>query len=333
MFNIKIYENDRVTLKQTIEISKLEMFWNFSGKLNEGYSFLKIWLALKITDDSIWISDFCEVDYKTNFWLQRIYSGSVINIDKEYTENSETITLNLMWVSGLMSTLYTNTNYTDTASNIIIDLANNFNIEYWYNILDTTNVASTVWDINIDFSDYKNYLQAMQEVAETIWYSLFINYDGKIYFDEKSNFTKHTLTLWKDVDNLKINEDWKELVNSLILAYNWWVKTYPDATSQTTYRKREKYLSKTTELWNEATADIYWANYIATYKDKIKKISLELNNEYNFFSIKAWDLISLKNTLYEINDLQVNKIQYSLDRASIDLELSYSFTEEIFSNK
>ena len=57
MFNIKIYENDRVTLKQTIEISKLEMFWNFYGKLNEGYSFLKIWLALKITDDSIWISD------------------------------------------------------------------------------------------------------------------------------------------------------------------------------------------------------------------------------------------------------------------------------------
>lgn len=331
MFNIKIFEKDGVTLKKTVEIRKLERFWQFYWKVNEWYSFLKISLALPVTDFSISISDFVEVNYKNNFSLNKIYRWSVINIDKEYTNNSETLTINVMGISGLMSEILTNDTYTNTASNIIIDLANNFNTEYWFNILDTSEVETTVWNINIDFSWYKNYLQAMREVAEISWKSLFINLDGKVYFKDKLNFTKHFLTLWKDVDELKINEDGKELVNSLILAYNGWVKTYTDSASITDFWKRELYLSKTTELWNLATADIFWNNYIARYKDKIKKISLQVNNEYNYFDIKAGDIISLRNSLYEIKDLQVAKIQYWLERASIDLELSYSLANEIFS--
>lgn len=328
MYNIKVYERDSTTLKDTIQIEKLENISNFSSQVNWWFWTLNIWLAYSITDTSIEIWDIVKVQYKNDV----IYNWSVLNNKKIYSSDQEIIQLNLIWYASLLTTLMTNSTYSDTASNIAKDLIDDFNVEYWHSLLsyDTSSIPSTVWTLDLDFSSYKTYFQALEAVAETAWLYFFVDLDWKVYLDEKANFTSHTLRIWEDVDTINIDEDWKELVNSLTLKYNWGTKTYSDATSQTTYWKREKYLDKSSELSNVTTADEYWANYISIYKDKVKKVSIIVNNEYNFFDIKWGDLINVRNLWYIINYLQVAKITYWLEKATIELEKSYSFAKEIF---
>ena len=164
-----------------------------------------------------------------------------------------------------------------------------------------------------------------------MYYNWYTSDVGKqVYFDEKANFTSYTLTVWDNIDELRIDEDSKELVNSLWLKYNWGTKEYIDATSQSIYWKREKYLDKSSELSNLTTADICWANYISQYKDNVKKVSIIVNNEFDFYWLKGWDLINVRNTWYIINNLQIAKVSYWLEKATIELERSYSFAKEVF---
>lgn len=328
MYNIKVYEKDSTTLKETIQINKLESISNFSSQVNWGFWSLRIWLAYSITDTSISIWDIIKVQYKADI----IYTWAVLTINKIYWKEKEIIELNLIWYSSILTTLLTSSTYSDTAANIVKDLIDEFNVEYWNNLLsyDTSSIPATTWTLDFDFSKYVSYLKAIEEVAETAGLFFFIDLDWKVYLDEKANFSSHTLTVKNDVDEIKIDEDSKELINSLTLKYNWWTKTYSDSTSQTTYWKREKYLDKSSELSNVTTADEFWANYIAQHKDDTKKVSLIVNNEYNFFDIKGGDLIKVRNIDYTINNLQVAKITYWLEKATIELEKSYSFAKEIF---
>lgn len=330
MFNIKIYDKTYSWTPQTLEIEKLESVSTFAAQINGGFWSVNVWIAYKITNTSITISDIVEIQYKNDV----IFIGSVLNVKKTYAANKELISLNLVGLGSLPSLLLTNATYSDTASNIIKDLIDDYNVEYWTSILsyDVSSIPSTVDTLDLDFTKYVSYLKAMEEVAETSGLYFFIDLDGKVYMKEKSAFTEHTLTLGLDVDEVIIDEDSKELVNSLILKYNGWTKTYSDATSQSNYGKREKYLDKSSDLSNLATADIYGANYITKYKDEVKKISLKVNIEYNFFSIKAGDLINIRNTDYVLNTLQVAKITYWLEQATLELEKSYSFAKEIFNS-
>lgn len=328
MYNIKVYEKNGTTLKQTIQIEKLESIWTFTAQVNWWFWVSKIWLAYKITDSSIEVSDIVKVQYKAAI----IYTWAVLNVKKVYWAAKEIIQMNLRGYWSIMTTLLTTATYTDTASNIVEDLIDNFNTEYWSSLLsyDSSSIPPTVWNLSLDFSSYKTYLQAIEETANAAWLFFFIDLDWKVYFDERENFSSHTLRTWKDVDSITIDEDSKELVNSLILKYNWWTKIYSDAASQTSYWKREKYIDKSSELSNLWTADIFWANYISQFKDKVKKVSIVVNNEYDYFDIKWGDLINVRNLWYVINDLQVAKISYWLEKATIELERSYSFAKEIF---
>ena len=328
MYNIKVYEKDWTTFKSTIQIEKFESISNFTAQVDGWFWKLKIWLAYKITDTSIEVSDIVKVQYKSDI----IYTWSVLNINKLYFPKKEVIELNLVWYSSLLSFLMTNSTYSDIASDIVKDLIDDFNIEYWSNILsyDSNSIPDSTWTLNIDFSWYSNYFKAIQDVAETAWLNFFVDLDWKVYLDEKANFDSHTLTVWDNIDSISINEDSVNLVNHLTLKHGAWTTTYSDATSITKYWKREEYIDKSNELTNQATADEYWANYIATYKDEIKKVSIIVNSEYNFFNIKWWDLINVRNIWYTINNLQVAKIMYGTNTAKIDLEISYSFAKEIF---
>lgn len=336
MYNIKIYERDWTTLKDTIEIEKLESISNFSSQVNWWFSNISVWIAYKITDTSIEISDIIKIQFLKNI----IYTGSILDVKKIYWKDTEWIEINAIWYSSLLTLFQTNAIYSDTASNIVKDLINDFNIEYWNSILsyDVSSIPDSVWTLDLDFSSYKTYFEAMTSVANASGLFFFIDLDWKVYFREKSSYNSHTLSIWSDVDELTIEEDWKELVNYLILKYNWWLAIYQDAWSIALYWKREKYLDKSSELSNLSTANEFWNNYILQYKDKIKKVSvlanrsdelLEINWE-DFFSIKWWDLIKVRNIWYIINNLQVAKITYWVEKATIELERSYSFAKEIF---
>lgn len=331
MYNIKIYTRAKV-FKDTLEIEKLEDVSDFTSEINGWFWTFNISLAYNITDTSIVYGDIIEIQYKKDL----IYVGSVLSINKIYWSKRETIQLNLIGLGSLMSTLMTNETYTDTASNIIKDLINDFNSEYGTSILSFTaeSIPDTVGNISVDFDTYKTYLEAMQEVASISGLYFFIDIEGAVTFNTRDSFNSHTLTVWLDVDTLTINEDGLQLTNWVRVKYKNWsstgATTREASASQALYWKKEKYIDKSSEISSLATAQEFWDNYLVKYQDKIKKVSIIVNNKYTFFDIKAGDLVNVRNIWYEINNLQVARVTYWLDTATLELEIAYSFAKQVF---
>jgi len=328
MFNLKVYSKD-LTSKETISSKKLEWIWNIQAESDGWFWNVNLTLDLQITNTDFIIWDIIKVYFKNDL----IFTGSVLDINKLYWTSVENLTLVLVWYSSLLTNFLKTETYSDIASNIIKDIVDDFNIEYWTAILnyDASSIPDTTGTLDFVFTN-KNYLDCLREVAETSWLKFFIDNDWKVYFREQSSYINHKLTLKKDVQELKIIEEWRNIKNSLILKYTGWTKTYDDVTSQTTYWKKEIYIDKSSELANLTTADAFGASYLLENSEYKKKITIEVNKEYDYFSIKPWDTITLRNTNYSINNLQIVKIAYSYEKATIELERSYSFANEIFNN-
>ena len=325
MYNIKHYNKSKVFI-QTIQTKKLVNISNFQSQVNWWVWNLKITLDLKITNEDFNISDLIEVYYKWDF----IYSWYLLDVNKLYWAKTEAITLDIVWYASLLSQYVLNETYTDLASNIVKDIINKANIEYWYNIFnyDVDSIPDSVWNINIAF-EYKTYFKALEEISEITWIDFFIDIDWKVYFSDTR--TNHILTLRKDVEELDITEEWRSIINILILEYDLWVKTYTNTTSITNFGVKEKY-EKKTDIKDLITADKYWESFLANNSNKINKTLIIVNNDYNYFDIKAWDTIRVRNSPFTIEDLQVKKINYSYETARIELWKTYSFAKEIFNN-
>ena len=329
MYNIKIYNKDLV-YQNTLSLKKVVKISNFTADINGGVWNMNLTLNLKITNTDFTIWDILNVYFEWNY----IYAWSIIDIRKSFWPSTETIELIMVWYSGLMTRLLKTETYSDIASNIAKDIVDDFNTEYGTAILsyDTLSIPTTVWTIDLILTD-KNYLECLQELSDVVWLKFFIDIDWKVYFREKALYDNHKLTTKKDVDTLVITEEWRSIENSLILKYSWWTKTYTDSWSITSYWKKEVALDKSSELWNVTTADIFWANYLSENAWVKEKIQITVNNKYDYFAIKPWDTIKVRNTWYLINNLQIVKIAYSYEKAILEIENSYSFAKEIFNNQ
>lgn len=325
MYNIKHYSKSK-TLLQTIGTRKLSNISNFQAQSNGWFGELDITLDLRITNQDFDLSDIIEVYYKWNF----IYSWYILDVEKLYWTEIETVTIVIVWYSSLLTDYIISENYNDLASNIVKDLIDKANIEYWYNIFsyDAISIPNTTWNININF-DNINYLEALEELSEISWINFFVDLDWKVYFSNTRN--NHKLTLRKDVQDLDIVEEWRELVNSIILNYSWWTQSYEDTASINQYWKKQKYVSKQ-DIQDLQTADEFGLSYLTEKSIKQKKISIIVNNKYNYFDIKPDDTIRIRNSLYEIQNLRVKRIRYDYETARIELGKIYSFAKEIFDN-
>ena len=325
MYNIKHYSKSKVFI-QTIQTKKLVNISNFKSQVNWWFWDLYITLDLKITNEDFNISDLIEVYYKWDF----IYSWYLLDVNKLYWPQTETVTLDIVWYASLLSQYVLNETYTDLASNIVKDIIDKANIEYWFNIFnyDITSIPDTVWNINIGF-EYETYLKALEEISEITWIDFFVDIDWKVYFT--STRENHILTLRKDVEELDITEEWRSIVNSIIVDYDWWVKTYTNPASITTFWLKQKHEIKR-DIKNETTADKYWESFLADNSNKINKTWIIVNNNYTYFNIKAWDTIRIRNSPFIIEDTQVKRIIYDYETARIELWKSYSFAKEIFNN-
>jgi len=329
MYNIKVY-NKSLVYQETISLKKVEDISNFSADINGAVWNMNLTLDLKITNTDFTIWDILKIYFK---WTH-IFTWSILDIKKTYWSTVENIDLIMVWYGWLMTRLLKTETYSDIASNIAKDIIDDFNTEYWTNILsyDVGSIPTTIWTIDLVYNN-KNYLECLRELSNTVWLKFYIDIDGKVYFRDKNAYINHKLTTKKDVDNLVITEEGREIVNTLILKYTWWTKTYTDAWSITTYWVKEKYLDKSSELVNVTTADEYGASYLVENADEKKKIEVIVNNKYDYFTIKCWDTLKVRNTGYAINNLQIVKIDYSYEKATLQLEKAYSFANEIFNNQ
>lgn len=141
--------------------------------------------------------------------------------------------------------------------------------------------------------------------------------------------THHKLTYSGDIDSITAEEDLEKLVNSYTLDYTGGTTTATDATSQGLYGIRELKENKT-EITNSTTAAQAANGYIEKNKNPVRRISLTVNSEYDFESIKPGDLVTVRNLEYDISSLQISKIEYNPDIMRIELEDFKSFSNEVF---
>jgi len=139
------------------------------------------------------------------------------------------------------------------------------------------------------------------------------------------------LTAGKDVENIEVVEDAEKIVNSIIVTWkSGTLAAVQDAASIATYGLREIRVSKT-DLADSTAATNYANSYIASYKDPKRKTSIQVNASYNLESLKPGDTVKVQNFLYSISGLQIQKISYTWDRATIELDDFDTFAKEIYS--
>ena len=61
-------------------------------------------------------------------------------------------------------------------------------------------------------------------------------------------------------------------------------------------------------------------SYLAEKKDKKLKIRITVNSKYNIESLKPGDLASVRNFSYNIESLQIQRVTYNRNEATLDLE-------------
>jgi hypothetical protein len=330
MYNYKVYSIDW-SFKFPIPQTKIKEEVRFTSNINSWQWELVLLLDYNFENATIVNTDIIKV----YLWTTLLYTWIVQDVKRVITNNYEEIELPLLWLWTLATyILYNDSWYTFTKSQdpsqTIKDIIDYINSVYTWSWLNYDTSIETYWtSVDIDF-DYDTCFEALQKCIETTNFSLFINWDWKVYFWEKPVTATHKLTVWKDIEQIIIDEDSENIVNKLILKWKSWTNTYEDITSQTTYWLKEKYIEKT-DLATTWTADEYWNNYILQNKNPVNKTRIIINKNYNIESIKVWDTIQVKNFKFTINNLQVYKTSYTWDKLELELENFDSFWKEFIS--
>lgn len=71
------------------------------------------------------------------------------------------------------------------------------------------------------------------------------------------------------------------------------------------------------------------STHIAQNKDTKKRIRIVVNNKYDIDSIQAGHYVTVRNIDYSISFLQIVKLEYNMDRVTLELEQFRSFAQEI----
>lgn len=330
MFNYKVYDISWA-YKFTINIDTIKNLIKFTGNINSWQWQCTLRLDYKFDNTQIVNTDVIKI-FKSDVL---IYTWIVQDIFRNITNSYEEIELPLLWLGTLGTYILYRDGWSgefnktqDPADTIkeIIDYINATYTGVWLNY-DITSIEDYWSSVSLDF-DYDNCFEALQKCIEITDFWFFIDKDWKVYFQSKPSTATHTLTVWKDIESITYEEDSENLVNKLRLVYSDGNKTYEDVTSQTTYWLREINLNESDIVW-VTSADIFWANYINTNKDPIQQVRITVNKNFDIESIKVLDTIRVLNFDFTINNLQVVKYSYDVDKLSIDLENFDSFGKEI----
>jgi len=316
---IKVYEKDW-TFKQTINENIVMSDISYTMQKNWWQWQINILLNKYFNNTDIIKTDFVKVYlYDTNFnnW-KLIYTWIIEEINRNYKESENTLELICRWLASLLTRIYYNDswyifNKTDTASNIIKAIITYFNSVYPWSWINNTWIVDTVWNISIDF-DYTICFDAINNIQEVYGSFWSIWPDWTFYFN--STPWQHYLTAWKDVQNIDINEDGSEIINKVLVKYDWWTYTWTDATSITNNWLFEKVYNKTDLDLSGATS---FSDEILLNNQIKQIVNIEINNKYILENLNPWDLLKVRNIDYLVNST-IEKIQYNWNSAIVFLD-------------
>ena len=316
MYNIKVY-NRLWTFIQTLNEKEISCEYSFSASVNWGYTALKF--------EYYW--DF-ELDHKQRIKIYKewksIYQWFITGLTKKADKSWKRQIVNCSWTIGLLSFIpHSSWTINDNPSNI---LRNIFNSSwYWYDVSWIQNYPET---ISIS-SNSSNQLLFLQDVLkQTGSYCLFIDAENKVWFTPYE--TTHILTFNDDCYNIELSEDSSSFYNRFTLTYTWWSTSLDNTTSI------ERYWVNTLNVEETDIKDLNTArlrlNTLLKEQDIQRNYKLSVNWNYDYYSIKPWQLVSLRNTDWIIENKQIKQVQYSKNTAVISLD-SYKPIENFIINQ
>lgn len=341
VYNIKIYTIAGVLITPIAD----PLIMNpprFTAQLGGGQGELRLRLKLNFNTALINFNNIIKV-YEADDahpTARLIYTGVVGSLRRILDKTGEYIELRAVGVASLFSYFYFKNagNYAFTLNQdpkqTLKAIADYINTLYpnLISYTDGVSIEAVGSSANISFN-YTKALDAIKNTVAVTDYRWSIDGSGVLQFHPKTGGigqTLHKFAADLHIDNLEIEENTEKIVNNYILNYTGGQKTTSDATSQTTYGLRELAETKT-NIQDLATATTAGAAYIADNKDYKSKITITVNNKYDIESIKPGDLIKVTNFDYNINNLQIIKIDYNPNSIKLELDAIDSFVNELYS--
>lgn len=313
MFNIKIYDRNNV-FKTTLSEKQISSDFSFSATIGSSVSHLKF--------EYYWNY---EINHRDRIKIYRewnlIYQWYVIWIQRlaDRTWKKEVITLS--WMLWLLA-YKPRTDWT-YSSNPWTLIKNIFDSVWGF---DTEKVQSYSSNISLQ-SSQNTALSFLQEILKTTSdYWLFVTVNNEVLFWPYEK--EHILTYWKEVYWIEINEDSSEYYNKFRVNYSWWNTIQENSTEIEKYW--ESYLAITdSSIKNLATAQ---ARIHSLFQEKaIKKtIKVKVNRNIDYYSLLPWEVVSIRNTNWIIENKPIKSVSYWKDTATLILE-SYTALEHFIS--
>lgn len=335
-FQIKVYEKDW-TFKQNIKETKVRNTIQFSNNVNWGQWRLNLELNVNFANTDILQWDFIKVNlFDDNFpnW-KLIYTWIVEDINRVYQPTENLLTLSCVGLEAILTRLYYNSSWytftkNDTASNIVKDIISYFNSKYPWNWINDWWVENTVWNVNIEF-DYDNCSQSLQKITALTDKKFFIEADWTVNWISKPLTRTHALKAEENIQSILIEEDSSNIINSVFVIYDWWVVTSNDWTSQSYFWLFEQSLSRL-DIKDSSTAQDLADETISLNKNSKQKITIEVNTKYILENIQVLDTVKVMNIDYSIENLQIQKISYTTDIATLYLDEFDSIEKVLINN-
>ena len=301
---------------QTLNEKEISCNYNFSASVNSGFSSLSF--------EYYW--EF-KLDHKQRIKIYKkwkaIYQWFITWVSIKADKGWKKQIIKCSWLLWLLAF----TPYQDWTLNINpwVFIRNLF-----YNLgFDTSPVRDYPSSISIESSNNTT-LSLLQEILnQTLDYAFFIDADNKVRFTPYENH--HLLTFNDDCFNIDLSEDSTNYFNSITLKYDWWQVVWNNSSWVTRYWVNELMVEES-DIKNSTTANLR-LNSLLKEKDIIRNYKVSVNSNYDYFSIKPWDILSVRNTEWIIENKPVKKVQYSKDTAQIILDSYQSLESFIINSK
>ena len=313
MFNIKVYDRNWVFI-QTLNEKEISCNYNFSANVNSGFSSLSF--------EYYWNY---KLDHKQRIKIYKkwkaIYQWFITGLTIRADKSGKKQIIKCSWLLGLLAF----TPYQDWTLNINPGV---FIRNLFYSLgFDTSNVRDYTASISIE-SENKTTLSLLQEILkQTSDFAFFIDADNNIRFTPYENH--HLLTYNDDCYNIDLSEDSTNYFNSITLKYDWWQVVWSNWSWVTKYWVNEIIVDES-DIKDSTTANLR-LNSLLKEKDIVRNYKVSVNSNYDYFSIKPWDILSVRNTEWIIENKQVKKVNYRKDTAEIILD-SYQSLESFITN-
>ena len=314
MFNIKVYNRNWVFI-QTLRESEISCKYSFSASVNSGFSSLSF--------EYYW--DY-KLEHKQRIKIYKqwkaIYQWFITWVSIKADKSGKKQIIKCSWLLWLLSF----TAYQDWTLNINpgVFIRNTFNSLGF----DVSPVRDYTSSISIE-SENNTTLSLLQEILnQTSDYAFFIDAENKVWFTPYE--THHLLTFNDDCYNIDLSEDSTNYFNSITLKYSWGSVTWSNASWIAKYWTNQLVVDEQ-EIKDNSTANLR-LNSLLKEKDIVRNYKVSVNSNYDYFSIKPWDILSVRNTEWIIENKQVKKVNYRKDTAEIILD-SYQSLESFITNQ